>query len=43
LLNILADPKHPEHDDIGEWLGDDINPNDFDPVKASKAMARLIP
>lgn len=41
-LNIQADPKHPEHDDIREWLDDDINPNDFDAAIASKAIARLI-
>jgi len=33
-LDILADPKHPEHEQIKEWLGD-YDPNTFDeqPIK----------
>jgi hypothetical protein len=31
LLEILADPTHPEHDERQEWLGRPLNPEAFDP------------
>jgi hypothetical protein len=38
LLQALADPKHPEHQDMMEWLGldnpSDFNPHTFDPATA---------
>lgn len=30
LLEILADPKHPEHEDILDWLGDGFDPEHLD-------------
>jgi len=30
LLEILKDKKHPEHEDMLEWLGGDFDPEDFD-------------
>ena len=31
LIDILADPAHPEHDERREWLGRDLDPESFDP------------
>jgi hypothetical protein len=31
LLEILADPTHPEHDERREWLGRPFDPDAFDP------------
>lgn len=31
LLEALKDPKHPDHEDMTEWLGDDYDPRAFDP------------
>jgi hypothetical protein len=31
LLEILADPAHPEHDERKQWLGRDFDPEAFDP------------
>lgn len=30
LLDIIADPKHDEHEDMIEWLGEEFNPDAFD-------------
>jgi hypothetical protein len=30
LLEILADPKHDEHEDMLEWLGGEFDPEEFD-------------
>ena len=32
LLDILADPTHPEHEERLEWAGGPIDPNAFDPA-----------
>ena len=29
LLEVLADPAHPEHAERREWLGEDFDPEDF--------------
>ncbi len=31
LLDILADPAHPEHDERREWIGRPVDPDAFDP------------
>lgn len=31
LLEVIKDPKHPDYEDILDWLGDDYDPSDFDP------------
>lgn len=33
LLEILADPAHPEHDERREWLGRPFDPEVFDPAE----------
>ena len=29
LLEVLADPAHPEYDEQIEWLGEEFDPNEF--------------
>lgn len=31
LLDILSDPSHPEHETMKEWVGEEYDPNQFDP------------
>lgn len=31
LLEIMANPKHPEYEERMEWVGDEFNPEEFDP------------
>jgi hypothetical protein len=31
LLEVLSNPKHPEHDEMTEWIGDDYAPEEFSP------------
>lgn len=33
LLEILADPSHPEHDERHEWIGSPFDPDVFDPAE----------
>lgn len=39
LLAILADPKHEEHEELSEWIGDDFDPElvDIDAINAELA------
>jgi hypothetical protein len=30
FLEAIQDPKHPEHEDMLEWVGDSFDPNEFD-------------
>jgi hypothetical protein len=45
LLEILDDPRHPEHDERLEWLGldspADLDPTDFDAQRVTAALSRL--
>jgi Plasmid pRiA4b ORF-3-like protein len=45
LLEILADPHHPEHEERLEWLGLDdasqFDPAAFDPDEVNRALAKL--
>lgn len=45
LVEILADPAHPEHEDMLEWLGLDdaaqFDPAGFDATAVSQALSRL--
>ncbi|WP_395160940.1 plasmid pRiA4b ORF-3 family protein [Ilumatobacter sp.] len=40
LLDILADPSHPEHDERLEWTGGTIDPDAFDPAEFSGNLRR---
>ena len=39
LLEVLADPAHPEHAERCEWLGEDFDPDDFNPKIADATLA----
>ena len=41
LLEILADPTHPQHNEQLEWLGDDFDPRHFPSPKADAALVRI--
>ncbi|MFN0135541.1 MAG: plasmid pRiA4b ORF-3 family protein [Phycisphaerae bacterium] len=41
LLDTLANPKHPDHDDMIEWIGGPIDPQEFDLDKSNKAVRKL--
>ncbi|MCG2737314.1 MAG: plasmid pRiA4b ORF-3 family protein [Candidatus Methanoperedenaceae archaeon] len=35
LLDIIKDPKHEEHKETLEWLGEEFDPEHFDPIKVN--------
>lgn len=39
LLEILADPAHPEQEERLEWIGGDFDPEEFDASAADKRLA----
>ena len=41
LLGILADPKHPEHEEMKEWMGGEFDPAEFDLNGVSSVLKRL--
>jgi hypothetical protein len=41
LLTALADPGHPEHEQMREWLGREFDPEEFDAQRASTLLRRL--
>jgi len=46
LIDSLADPDHPEHDDMLRWLdlanGSDFDPEHFDPHDANRRIAAAV-
>jgi Plasmid pRiA4b ORF-3-like protein len=40
-LDILADPKHPEHEDIKEWIGEEFDSTRFDLSEINAELRRL--
>ena len=36
---LSADPAHPEHAERREWLGEDFDPDDFNPEIADAILA----
>jgi len=38
LLDILADPSHPEHDERLEWTGGPIDAEAFDPTECAENL-----
>lgn len=38
LLEVLADPSHPDHDELREWAPTDFDPDYFDAEEASLEM-----
>jgi hypothetical protein len=43
FLAALADPKHEEHSRFLKWCGGSFSPDQFDPVKATRRMAKGLP
>ncbi len=41
MLEVLADPKHPEHRDLKEWIGGGWDPTLFEVDAADAAVRRL--
>jgi len=39
LLEILADPDHPEREERMEWIGEDFDPEAFDVAEADRRLA----
>ena len=39
LLEILADPNHPEREERLDWIGGDFDPEEFDASAAGKRLA----
>jgi hypothetical protein len=40
-LKALADPDHPEHDELSEWVGEDFDAEAFDLAAINRRLARL--
>jgi hypothetical protein len=38
LLEALADPEHPEHDELSEWVGEELDPEAFDLDEINEAL-----
>ena len=39
LLEALADPQHPEHEEMREWIGDDFDPQVFSVDSVNRKLA----
>ncbi|MBK8983479.1 MAG: plasmid pRiA4b ORF-3 family protein [Ignavibacteria bacterium] len=39
MLNILKDEKHPDHEEIKEWMGEDYDPDLFDIERVNKFLS----
>lgn len=40
FLEKIADPEHPEHDDLLDWYGDDFDPEAFDLAATDRRVRR---
>lgn len=43
LIEIMGNPKHPEHDEMLEWLGGELDPEAFDIDRINKALSAFRP
>jgi len=41
MLEALASPKHPEHNEVKQWIGGDFDPQDFSSEGVNIAFKRL--
>jgi hypothetical protein len=41
LLEAIGDPKHGQHDEMREWLGDDFDPEAFSVDEVNRRLAQL--
>lgn len=42
LLDAIGDPKHDQHEELMEWLGDDFDPEAFSIDEVNRQLARSI-
>ncbi|HPY30435.1 MAG TPA: plasmid pRiA4b ORF-3 family protein, partial [Verrucomicrobiota bacterium] len=43
LLKILRDPQHPDHADMKDWIGGDLNAEEFSVEGVNRIFKRLKP
>jgi hypothetical protein len=41
FLDALEDPKHPQHEELLEWIGGEFDPEAFDPEAVNKELTEL--
>jgi len=41
LLDALGDPRHEDHEELLEWLGEDFDPEEFDPLAVNTVLERI--
>ena len=41
LIEIMADPKHEQYEEMQEWLGDELDPEAFDLNEVNDALRQL--
>ena len=41
FITAMADPKHPEHEQMADWIGGDFDPEAFDSNAVNQALKRL--
>ena len=41
LLDALGDPRHEDHEELLEWLGEEFDPEDFDPKTVAAVLERI--
>jgi Plasmid pRiA4b ORF-3-like protein len=41
FLEAIADPKHPEHEDRLDWVGEDFDPEAFDLAAVNEQLGRM--
>ena len=42
LLATLADPGHPDHEEMRDWVGRPFDPSGFDPYRATVLLRRMV-
>lgn len=41
LLKALRNPRHPEHEDMRSWAGDDYDPEHFDADTVNERLMKI--
>lgn len=41
ILEAVKDPRHPQHEDLKEWLGKDFDPDYFDLARTNAILAKV--
>ena len=41
LLKAISDPRHEEHDELLDWVGDDFDPEAFDARSVDSALGQM--